>query len=490
MPQVIGPLVRQDSIGVTSVDGESIGISDGRYAFDVGADRVDASLKIEASQKLTQGDKVGAKSLWNRAVGKTGNDTSDAEALIYLEDQRVLASGSPYITLVVGTVLTSNTGNVGGGRNILQGAYVAQKEYNDGRKLGGERLVRLLIANTGSKLNNVTRVAEQVVQAAKHDPTIVGVMGWSASAYTEKAIPVLARARIPMVASTASADSLSGVSPYFFRVAPSNKSQAIAGAKYAEQQLSSHRVALFVDPKNSYTKSLADDFEQQFVIDGNQIVDTENYTVGNAASLPALLQKALTSNPDLIYFAGYENDVAVLLVNLSTSRPDLQVLGGDALYAPDRYPSSAQAGFGLLHFTALAYPDEWSIVGMEQPHPFFEEYKAAFNPADADHSAKPYGFIRASYGVILTYDAIHALLQGCQNALDAQSPLTPDALQKGLIQIAGAKAIQGVSGQISFGSNGDPINKAVVILYLDSEGRHHMLEKNGVQGCFVVGQCG
>ena len=219
--------------------------------------------------------------------------------------------------------------------------------------------------------------------------------------------------------------------------------------------------------------------------DGNQIVDTENYTVGDKASLPALLQKALNSNPDLIYFAGYADDLAVLLVDLGTSHPNLQVLGGDALYTTSGYPLSAKSGFSRLRFTAFAYPDEWNILGMNKPQ-FFAEYASDFNPQGADHSANPYGFTRADYDVILSYDAMYALLQGCQNVLVAQNTLTSTTLQYGLTQISGTKAIQGVSGQISFGSNGDPVNKAVVVLYVDQDGHIHM---HGVLGCFAIGQC-
>ena len=85
---------------------------------------------------------------------------------------------------------------------------------------------------------------------------------------------------------------------------------------------------------------------------------------------------------------------------------------------------------------------------------------------------------------------MYALSQGCQNALDVQSILTPGALQKGLAQITGTKAIQGVGGQISFGRDSDPIDKAIVILYVDQDGHIHMLQPNGVLGCFLVGQCG
>jgi len=473
---------------INKPNNEHIGLSDGSYAFDVGTDRIDASLKTQAATKLANGDKIGATSLWNLAVGRSGNDTSDAEALIYLEDQHVLASGSPYITLVVGTMLTGSASNISTGRDDLQGAYVAQKEYNDGLKLRGGKLVRLLVANAGSKSDYVTDVAAQIIQAAKQDSTIVGVVGWPFSAYAQKVTPVLAAAHIPMVSPSASADVFTRISPYFFRVVPSNNSQAVAGAKYAELQLNAHRVALFVDSNNSYSSSLAADFKNQFLADGYQIVDTETYTVGDKANLPARLTSALNFSPDLIYFSGYADDLAVLLINLPTSLPNLQIMGGDALYELGGYPSSARLGFSRLRFTAFAYPDEWSIMKMGGDQPFFSEYSAAFNPAGADHSAKPYGYTRADNHTILAYDAMHALLQGCQNVLLANNTLTPDALRNGLSQINGANAIQGLSGQIAFGSDGDPINKAIVILSVDSEGHIQLLQEN-VKGCFELGKC-
>jgi ABC-type branched-subunit amino acid transport system substrate-binding protein len=486
LPFILPILYPNAIVAWSAPDGELIGLSDGRYAFDTGIDRAGASLKKQAAAKLAAGDKVSAESLWEQAVK---SDTSDAEALIYLENQRVLDSGSPYITIVVGTMLTGNEDDLYYGRGNLQGAYVAQKEYNDGLKLSGGRKIRILIANAGSKLDYVTKVAEQIVQAAKLDKTIIGVMGWPTSAFAEAAIPVLASARIPMISSTASADSLSGISPYFFRVAPLNKSEAIAAARYAEQQLhAASRVALFVDPKNTYSSSLADDFRQQFVADGNQVIDTENYTIGDQADLPALLQKALNSNPDLIYFAGYPNDLAVLLVDLGTSHPNLQVLGGDALYAPKGYPSSARVGIHRLRFTAFAFFDEWDILGLNKPQ-FFSEYPNDFNPTGQPRPS-PYGFTRADVSTMLSYDAMYTLLQGSQNVLLAHKALTSATLKDGLAEITGANAIQGVSGQISFGKNGDPINKAIVILYIDQEGYTQMVQTNGVQGCFVIGHCG
>ena len=60
------------------------------------------------------------------------------------------------------------------------------------------------------------------------------------------------------------------------------------------------------------------------------------------------------------------------------------------------------------------------------------------------------------------------------------------SLQKALKQITGTNAVQGVSGQIAFGTDNDPINKAIVVLYVDQDGHIHL---NSVQGCFLVNQC-
>src|SRR6266700_3864577 len=93
-----------NGIGVTKApDGEYIGVSDGTFAFDT--NRSDGRFKTQAADKLKGNDVQGAQSLWLSGLQQ---DTSDAEALIYLEDQRVLTSGNPYITIVVGTKLTGD----------------------------------------------------------------------------------------------------------------------------------------------------------------------------------------------------------------------------------------------------------------------------------------------------------------------------------------------------------------------------------------------
>ena len=476
-------------IGVTKAsDGESIGISDGTFAFDTA--RTDGDTKQQAALKLAQGDSSGAMALWDSGLS---TDTNDAEARIYVEDQRVITSGNPYITVVVGTMLTGGSATVSIGRDDLQGAYVAQKEFNDGSKLPNSVEVRLLIANAGSNQNYTNTVAKQIVQLAQKDKTIVGVMGWPFSGYAIDAIKVLAAARIPMLSQTASSDALTNISHYFFRVAPPNKDQGIYGAKYAEQVLGARNVALFYDPANSYTQSLANAFRTQFTADGNKIAVEEKYIVGKP-SFTQLLQDAEIHSPDLIYFAGYANDASVLLTDLQApGQPaNLQIMGGDALYELGGYTSSAHGAASRLHFTTFAYPDEWQNLCSSgksfacTPPPFFVDYGSAYDPNN-QHTAGSYGYRRTDADVMLSYDAMFVMLTASGNALTGtKTAITPKDLLLALQQINGARAIQGVSGQIAFGPDGNPINKALVILKVVSRGFY---VEDSVQGCFQKGTC-
>lgn len=476
-----------NGIGATkAADGEIIGVSNGSVAFDT--DRPDGALKQQAAAALRAGNVAQAQSLWQQAVKLESND---AEALIYLEDQRVLGSGTFYVTLVVATMLTgANVGNIGVGRDDLQGAYIAQKTFNDQGLLNNGEAVVLLIANGGSQNAYAPTVAHQIVQAAQANASIVGVMGWPFSAYVSQTMSIFDAAKIPVVSQTASSDLLTSISPYFFRVCPSNTVQGIAGAKYVEQNLHAHNVIVFKDPLDPYSSSLAKDFTDQFQADGGTVLATEEYTVGQSAGIVAKLQDALAHTnppPDALYFSGYASDISTLLSNLPTSGPfaNLPVMGGDALYELGGYQPSALIAWNRLHFTSFTYPDVWDVLGYSAQKPaFFANYQSTFDPTQA-HAATPYGWDRADSDAMLSYDATTTLLMAANDT--GKVHLTRSDETQALGQLNGSHSIQGISGQIALGANGDPVNKAIVVLNVSPDGAIQMDKTLGA-GQFLLQQ--
>ncbi|HLZ63601.1 MAG TPA: ABC transporter substrate-binding protein, partial [Ktedonosporobacter sp.] len=249
---------------------ENIGISDGSYALDVGPDRAGSKDKADASAQLRAGNIGAATALWHSALSQ---DSSDAEVLIYLEDQNIIASKQPYFTIVIGTVLSDNPVDYAS-RDQLQGAYVAQHEYNEQAKRSGVPLLRLLIAKSGNNSTNSIPIAHQVVQAANSDKTIIGVFGWTKTNSSIDVLPILADAHIPVLASAAGGDDLSGRSPFFFRVSPPNKVQAQVLVKYTETQLHPQRLVVFVDPNDAFSQSFKEQRER-----AGQLCDSEVMTL-------------------------------------------------------------------------------------------------------------------------------------------------------------------------------------------------------------------
>jgi len=371
---------------------------------------------------------------------------------------------------------------------ITREAHLPSLANNADLQLPGGVQLHLLIASAGHNEMYTTTVALQIVQAAEADKTIVGMMGWFGNKSTADAIKVLAAAHIPLVSPTASADLLTGISPYFFRVIASNKRQVFVAVEYAEHTLHGTQAALFVDPADAYSQELATDFEQQFVADGNKIVATENYAVGHPEMLHGLLSDALNHNPNLLYFAGYAADAGALMTDLPITGPfaHLQVMGADQLFG--HYPSSARAELYRLYFTVFITGSMWEFLGLTSKKPtFFAEYPRDFDPL-GQHKGNPFGYTRADDGVMLSYDATLALLAGSKIALASlpagKKLFSPSALQQALTQITGSQAIQGVSGQISFGSDGNVVNKAIVLVKFDTRGNARI---DSVQGSFLLG---
>lgn len=276
---------------------------------------------------------------------------------------------------------------------------------------------------------------------------------------------------------------LTSRSAYFFRVVPPASMAGRIGAIYAEQSVHARTAAVFVDGKNNFVLGLANGFTNRFTSDGNTIVATENYTVGVSKTLPALLQAALSKHPDVLYFAGYPADAGAILARLQPSDP--LVLGGSSLYQLGGYPAAAQRGLSHLRFTAYSYPDEWDILepGVVKPS-FFADYKSDYDPNN-QHAASPYGYDRPDGTTMELYDAASVLLYGCSIALIGKLTITGSDLQHALTQVTGNQAFQGVTSQIAFGADSDPIDRAIVLICVD---KGNFFKMDGVYGKFMAGE--
>ena len=442
-------------------NGKCIGISDSTLTFDMKLE--DASLKRNASIDMKAGQADEAAQLWEDAIKR---NPDDAEALIYLEDYKVQRRGGPYIALVVVASLTGDERSVNIGREILQGAYTAQKLYNNTHP---DKPLFLYIANSGDSSADASLVAKQVVRISQAtvttDHPLVGVIGWPFTEQTLDAQYVLASAKIPMISPIAIGDNLTGSSLFFFRVVPSDNEQAIFAAQYAKKELHAKRVIILSTPQDMERKELADDFGKQFRDRGGTVVSATEYS---SDVLNSFSNTVASTHADLIYFSGDLNDLSALLESLSTTKKlaNVQVLTADPLDESSNF-STRLKGYQHLHFTLLATPNEWQWIGTSAAtSAFLNAYQQDFSSQRPDNGT-----------VLLSYDAMLVFLKGFTLIELDHTSLTPVNLQHALLKITGYLAIQGVTGLLSF-NNGDPSEKLQIIAHFDASG-HLVVDQSG-----------
>ncbi len=462
---------------------KGIGLSDGRYVFDTYAGRLPAevSLKKAAAAALQQGDIAAALNDYGQAAT---NDKTDAEARIYYADLQIQEQNARYVTIVLGLPLDGGASHLSISRPDLQAAFAWQYQINtqNPSPLPGGAKLRILIGNSGVQNSDAAIIAQYIAKRVQigNWENIVAVVGWPTSGESSNAISILAGAHIPVVTQTASSTSLTGISPYFFRVNPDDKSQGQAQGKLAYQTLGARTVLVVRDPNDPYSQSLADAFTASFKQLGGKTIGTQADYFTEAQTTVAqfrqqIVNDALNNHVDLIFLPGFDVDGVRLARALGLAEQQfgwsaylarLKILGGDGLdtgliLGDGNGADATLAKNNLLDmqrliFTSFANQGEWSS---SNPSAFETTWDNQYGVVSASNPNPPVPINTA----IMMGDAFGVITYAIENL---KITLTGQSLRDelALIGTTSLKAFQGLSGSIAFGSNGDPVNKAVVLL--------------------------
>ncbi len=443
-----------------------------------------AGTKTQAAAAMAAGHTSDAMGKYTQA---TGINKADAESLIYLEDNAALAADPHPYKIGVGASLSpaaDGTDDVSLGRQNLQGAYLAQKYVNGHGGVNGHKLY-LVVANDGSSKDGAAAAAQKL--ATQSD--ILALVGDAYSSRTKVALPYTAQQGIPVVAPTASSPDLNDPQyyfqnrSYFFRACPSDAEQGREGATYLVGTLLKGKahptVAVFGDPNDAYASRLFEIVQQEARLQGARVI-SETYTIGQQ-DFSDLANDLQARRVDGVYFAGYAPEALRLSQAMDgTGVPQsVPIMSDDGFYKPAEFSKNGTPK-GRFHFTSYFFPDQYNLLAGSQRQAvqaMEATYKGTFlNTGAAKRGG--YGTSRVSADTALYYDAVQTVAYALRNVGAAP---TRDTLRSALQSIGGAtSAYQGVAGRISYAptgdkKDGDPANKALVVMHLDAAlGRSHL----------------
>ena len=319
-------------------------------------------------------------------------------------------------------------------QTVLRGVELAIERLNaegDGRRF---ELARPPAGVTG---------AVDIAVALRNDPTIVAVVGPADSRSSRDAEPIFSdddgggRRAIAAVSPTSTSISLSGLSPWLFRVCPSDAASSRAVARYVLDSLGFKRASIMYrnDP---YGRGWSAAFSEAYTSGGGVVLD-KNPHLADMGEWRAYAGVVKMTKPEIVLFPGSPADLAGFVRSLRAINADTPVLGGDAI---SELEAQAQE-FGGVRYIAFF---QASHAQSPEARAFVTAFTQKYGVPPEQRSA-------------LAYDATmligHAALE---------SGATRSAVRDHLASIGSARdAVNGVTGRIAFDQQHDVVDKPVVV---------------------------
>jgi branched-chain amino acid transport system substrate-binding protein len=285
--------------------------------------------------------------------------------------------------------------------------------------------------------------AVQVAETLRDDENVIGVVGHPESGHTMEAVPVYADAEhgginaVVAISPTASSPRLSGISPWFFRVAPSDNDAARYVARWVLDSLRARRAAV-IYRNDSYGRDWSTTFSDTFIRAGAAVVSRDPY-LSRITEWDAYAQLLARLKPDVLLFPGDADDAVEMLQALRTAGVTLAFIGGDGT---EGMRDSAVADGA--HYVSFFRSER---IETEEGRTFARRYRDKYQQ-------EPDMFAAMSYDAALAIG--RSVLKGARTRL---------ALRRSLERLgtAGSPAIEGAAGLIAFEKNHDIAGRSVVV---------------------------
>ena len=237
------------------------------------------------------------------------------------------------------------------------------------------------------------------------------------------------------VATTATSPELTGISRWTFRVISSDSANGIALARFADK-LGRRRAAIMYE-NNSYGRGLADSFQKAFA---GEIVSVDPIPEGDS-NLEPFVSYYAREKADIVFAAGTDASGLTVLREARRQGFHADFLGGDGWTGLVVDTAASNGVYVGAPFTA------------EDPRPEAQRFVRAFRQK---YQQIPDG------NAALAYDATRLVAM----AIEAVGP-NRAKVRDWLANLDESSAFHGVTGEIRFQPDGDPIGKSFVMTRIE-----------------------
>lgn len=355
------------------------------------------------------------------------------------------SKGADGDTIKVGGLLEMTGGSASFGISGKNGIDLALKKINEKGVLGGKKL-SLVVADTKSEASEATNGMQKLISQDK----VVAVIGPNQSSAVIASGGINNGAKVVDITPMGTNPDVTvdpktkQVKPYSFRTCFIDPFQGTVMASFASNELKVKKAAIYIDNTSDYAKGLAQFFKENFVKNGGQVVIEEAY-LQKDTDFKSTLTKIKAAQPDFIYIPGYYQEVGLIVKQAREMGITVPMAGGDGWDSAKLPEIAGKAALENTFFSSLYSPDDTSDLNKE----FVAEYKKAYNTNPDVFAA-------------LAYDSALLVAKAIEDAGSADPAKIGEAMAK-------IKGFKGVSGEVTFNEQHNPIKSAVIIEHKDGK---------------------
>ena len=283
-----------------------------------------------------------------------------------------LVSASPLLAqevVKIGFASPLTGGQANYGKDNQNGAQMAIDELNAQKpKIGGKDVKFELLAEDDQADPKMGPLVAQKFVDAK----VNGVVGHFNSGVTIPASSVYSNAGIPQLSVSTNVKYTQQGYKTAFRLMADDGKQGKALGEYAVKTLKLKRLAV-IDDATAYGQGLADEFAKAVKASGGQVLKHE-HTNDKAVDFAAVLTSIKASNPEAIFFGGYDQQAGPMAKQMKQlGMNNVKLMGGETMNSAKFIELAGPAAEGAIASTPGAALD--SRPGGKA---FADKYKARF----------------------------------------------------------------------------------------------------------------
>ncbi len=346
------------------------------------------------------------------------------------------------IKIGINAPITGDIPKVGEGSKFAAQMWLADIEKAGGLDVGGKKYkVQIVVEDNESKAESAVKANTKMIT----EDGVLAIVGPQASSQAVPAGDVANNYQTVMISPWSTNPNTTKDRPYVFRGCFLDPFQGPVVANFIKEKFNYTKAGVLFDVASDYPKGLAEFFKKAWeeIHGPGSVVAYESFTTKDT-DFSSQLTKIINSGAEFLFTPQYYNEVALIVKQAHELGWDKPIIGSDSWGSAETVELCGEDCYGLFFSTHYAAA---GATGATKA--FIDRYNTEYNYIPDDVAA-------------LTWDSLRLVQQAIQDAGVITGDIKKDrqAVRDALAKI---KDFKGITGDMTFTEEGDPIKCAVIV---------------------------